>query len=224
MLSWDVGKINPQKLPSLKGTMSLQAGASKPDENPTINLQFKIQQLAISGEWLTTSVASWEQKWLSSRTAGSPFMELGFITWWVILSKIFSSISGESSSSFLWSWLKWSDCQCIRHSWEGNSVGRRSVGKQVLSHPGVVRLGFPRFSGWEASVFSAGDWEEEFLLLSPRFRRTFIFAFITMWNPREPAEVCTYLRMVMMIVTAYQHLLCSRHCFKLFSSMLLFNP
>uniref|UniRef100_A0A8D1ILS7 Adaptor related protein complex 3 subunit mu 2 n=1 Tax=Sus scrofa TaxID=9823 RepID=A0A8D1ILS7_PIG len=49
MLSWDVGKINPQKLPSLKGTMSLQAGASKPDENPTINLQFKIQQLAISG-------------------------------------------------------------------------------------------------------------------------------------------------------------------------------
>lgn len=49
MLSWDVGKINPQKLPSLKGTMSLQAGASKPDENPTINIQFKIQQMAISG-------------------------------------------------------------------------------------------------------------------------------------------------------------------------------
>ncbi|XP_061448862.1 AP-3 complex subunit mu-2 [Rhineura floridana] len=49
LLSWDVGKINPQKLPSLKGTVSLQTGASKPDENPTINLQFKIQQLAISG-------------------------------------------------------------------------------------------------------------------------------------------------------------------------------
>uniref|UniRef100_A0A671YFT5 Adaptor related protein complex 3 subunit mu 2 n=2 Tax=Eupercaria TaxID=1489922 RepID=A0A671YFT5_SPAAU len=49
MLSWDVGKINPQKLPSLKGTMSLQAGASKPDENPSINIQFKIQQMAISG-------------------------------------------------------------------------------------------------------------------------------------------------------------------------------
>ncbi|RXN30797.1 AP-3 complex subunit mu-2 [Labeo rohita] len=49
LLSWDVGKINPQKLPSLKGSMSLQAGASKPDENPTINIQFKIQQLAISG-------------------------------------------------------------------------------------------------------------------------------------------------------------------------------
>ncbi|TUI23013.1 AP-3 complex subunit mu-2 [Bagarius yarrelli] len=44
-----VTKINPQKLPSLKGTMCLQAGASKPDENPTINIQFKIQQMAISG-------------------------------------------------------------------------------------------------------------------------------------------------------------------------------
>lgn len=50
LLTWDVGKINPQKLPSLKGTMCLQAGASKPDENPTINIQFKIQQMAISGE------------------------------------------------------------------------------------------------------------------------------------------------------------------------------
>lgn len=49
LLTWDVGKINPQKLPSLKGSMNLQAGTSKPDENPTINLQFKIQQLAISG-------------------------------------------------------------------------------------------------------------------------------------------------------------------------------
>lgn len=49
VLSWDIGKINPQKLPSLKGSMSLQAGTPKPDENPNINVQFKIQQLAISG-------------------------------------------------------------------------------------------------------------------------------------------------------------------------------
>ncbi|XP_059820771.1 AP-3 complex subunit mu-2 [Hypanus sabinus] len=49
VLTWDVGKINPQKLPSLKGSMSLQAGSPKPDENPNINVQFKIQQLAISG-------------------------------------------------------------------------------------------------------------------------------------------------------------------------------
>ncbi|XP_051688378.1 AP-3 complex subunit mu-2 isoform X2 [Oryctolagus cuniculus] len=61
MLSWDVGKINPQKLPSLKGTMSLQAGAPKPDENPTVNLQFKIQQLAISGA-LSREL---ERKWSS---------------------------------------------------------------------------------------------------------------------------------------------------------------
>lgn len=53
LLSWDVGKINPQKLPSLKGSMSLQTGASKPDENPTFNIQFKIQQLAISGSHCT---------------------------------------------------------------------------------------------------------------------------------------------------------------------------
>lgn len=58
MLSWDVGKINPQKLPSLKGTMSLQAGASKPDENPTINIQFKIQQMAISGTITPSDVGS----------------------------------------------------------------------------------------------------------------------------------------------------------------------
>lgn len=31
--------------------MNLQAGASKPDENPTINIQFKIQQMAISGRF-----------------------------------------------------------------------------------------------------------------------------------------------------------------------------
>uniref|UniRef100_A0A4W3HW68 Adaptor related protein complex 3 subunit mu 2 n=1 Tax=Callorhinchus milii TaxID=7868 RepID=A0A4W3HW68_CALMI len=49
ILTWDIGKINPQKLPSLKGTMSLQAGTPKPDENPNISIQCKIQQLAISG-------------------------------------------------------------------------------------------------------------------------------------------------------------------------------
>lgn len=62
MLSWDVGKINPQKLPSLKGTMSLQAGASKPDENPTINIQFKIQQMAISGTVTPSDIGSFSRK------------------------------------------------------------------------------------------------------------------------------------------------------------------
>lgn len=51
MLTWDVGKITPQKLPNLKGIVNLQSGAPKPEENPSLNIQFKIQQLAISGEW-----------------------------------------------------------------------------------------------------------------------------------------------------------------------------
>uniref|UniRef100_A0A9L0S945 AP-3 complex subunit mu-1 n=1 Tax=Equus caballus TaxID=9796 RepID=A0A9L0S945_HORSE len=49
VLTWDVGKITPQKLPSLKGLVNLQSGAPKPEENPSLNIQFKIQQLAISG-------------------------------------------------------------------------------------------------------------------------------------------------------------------------------
>lgn len=47
---WDVGKVTPQKLPTLKGIVNLQSGAPKPEENPSLNIQFKIQQLAISGE------------------------------------------------------------------------------------------------------------------------------------------------------------------------------
>lgn len=50
VLVWDVGKIAPQKLPSLKGLVNLQSGAPKPEENPSLNIQFKIQQLAISGK------------------------------------------------------------------------------------------------------------------------------------------------------------------------------
>uniref|UniRef100_A0A0E9X7I3 MHD domain-containing protein n=1 Tax=Anguilla anguilla TaxID=7936 RepID=A0A0E9X7I3_ANGAN len=49
VLVWDIGKINPQKLPNLKGSLSLQTGAPKPEENPSLVLEFKIQQLAISG-------------------------------------------------------------------------------------------------------------------------------------------------------------------------------
>ncbi|XP_077986319.1 AP-3 complex subunit mu-1-like [Glandiceps talaboti] len=48
-LTWEVGKINTQKLPSIKGNMSLQSGAPVPEANPTINVQYTIQQLAISG-------------------------------------------------------------------------------------------------------------------------------------------------------------------------------
>ncbi|XP_061646979.1 AP-3 complex subunit mu-1 [Phyllopteryx taeniolatus] len=49
VLVWDVGKLNPQKLPNLRGSLSVQPGAPKPEENPSLNIDMKIQQLAISG-------------------------------------------------------------------------------------------------------------------------------------------------------------------------------
>uniref|UniRef100_A0A672NFQ2 AP-3 complex subunit mu-1 n=1 Tax=Sinocyclocheilus grahami TaxID=75366 RepID=A0A672NFQ2_SINGR len=49
ILLWDIGKLNPQKLPNLKGSLSLQSGAPKPEENPSLNIDLKIQQFAISG-------------------------------------------------------------------------------------------------------------------------------------------------------------------------------
>ncbi|XP_072015292.1 AP-3 complex subunit mu-2-like [Amphiura filiformis] len=49
VLSWDVGKINSQKLPTIKGSIALQSGMPPPEANPTVNVQFTINQLAISG-------------------------------------------------------------------------------------------------------------------------------------------------------------------------------
>uniref|UniRef100_UPI00358E1100 AP-3 complex subunit mu-2-like n=1 Tax=Myxine glutinosa TaxID=7769 RepID=UPI00358E1100 len=49
VLTWEVGKINPQKPPSLRGSISLSPGSLPPDGNPTLSLSFRIPQLAISG-------------------------------------------------------------------------------------------------------------------------------------------------------------------------------
>lgn len=49
MLVWDIGKLNPQKLPNLRGSLSMQTGVPNPEENPSLNIDLKIQQLAISG-------------------------------------------------------------------------------------------------------------------------------------------------------------------------------
>ncbi|XP_078284617.1 AP-1 complex subunit mu isoform X2 [Rhinoraja longicauda] len=49
VLIWDIGKIILPKLPTLRGLINLQSGAPKPEENPTLNVQFQIQQLAVSG-------------------------------------------------------------------------------------------------------------------------------------------------------------------------------
>lgn len=49
LLSWEVGKIDPQKLPNIRGSISLQSGAAAPDSNPTLNVHFTISQMAVSG-------------------------------------------------------------------------------------------------------------------------------------------------------------------------------
>uniref|UniRef100_A0A3Q3MR08 AP-3 complex subunit mu-1 n=1 Tax=Labrus bergylta TaxID=56723 RepID=A0A3Q3MR08_9LABR len=49
VLVWDIGKLNTQKLPNLRGSLSTQVGAPKPEDNPTLNIDLKIQQMAISG-------------------------------------------------------------------------------------------------------------------------------------------------------------------------------
>uniref|UniRef100_H3DGK1 AP-3 complex subunit mu-1 n=1 Tax=Tetraodon nigroviridis TaxID=99883 RepID=H3DGK1_TETNG len=49
VLVWEIGKLNPQKLPNLRGTLTTQSGVPKPEDNPSIQIDLKIQQLAISG-------------------------------------------------------------------------------------------------------------------------------------------------------------------------------
>ncbi|XP_022322174.2 AP-3 complex subunit mu-2-like isoform X2 [Crassostrea virginica] len=49
VLTWDVGRMDPTKLPSIKGNISLQSGHPIPESNPTINMNFTISQMAISG-------------------------------------------------------------------------------------------------------------------------------------------------------------------------------
>jgi AP-3 complex subunit mu len=49
VLTWDIGKVDPQKLPNLRGTINLTSGAPPPDSNPHLNLSFSINQMAVSG-------------------------------------------------------------------------------------------------------------------------------------------------------------------------------
>ncbi|XP_014662928.1 PREDICTED: AP-3 complex subunit mu-2-like [Priapulus caudatus] len=48
-MSWEVGKVEPGKTPSLKGSITTQSGSSVPDANPPITVQFTIPQLTVSG-------------------------------------------------------------------------------------------------------------------------------------------------------------------------------
>ncbi|KAK2717668.1 AP-3 complex subunit mu-2-like isoform X1 [Artemia franciscana] len=49
VLLWDIGKIDPTKLPGCKGSIALQSGATIPSSNPVINVRFCVNQLAASG-------------------------------------------------------------------------------------------------------------------------------------------------------------------------------
>ncbi|CAG0921700.1 unnamed protein product [Notodromas monacha] len=49
VLLWEVGRIDPAKVPNIRGTISVQAGTPLPESNPPIGLKFCIPQLAISG-------------------------------------------------------------------------------------------------------------------------------------------------------------------------------
>ncbi|XP_071442840.1 AP-3 complex subunit mu-1 [Hetaerina americana] len=49
VLLWDVGRIDPSRLPTLKGNIFLQPGSPAIESNPAINVQFTINQLAVSG-------------------------------------------------------------------------------------------------------------------------------------------------------------------------------
>jgi len=49
VMNWDVGKIDPSKLPNIKGNITMQSGMPAPDSNPTVSVQFTISQMAVSG-------------------------------------------------------------------------------------------------------------------------------------------------------------------------------
>ncbi|RUS83899.1 hypothetical protein EGW08_008313 [Elysia chlorotica] len=49
LMTWDVGKIDPAKLPTIKGNITLQTGVPIPESNPIITVMFTIQQMAVSG-------------------------------------------------------------------------------------------------------------------------------------------------------------------------------
>lgn len=49
IMYWDIGRIDTSKLPSIRGTVTVAVGSSTVELNPSINMQFSISQLAVSG-------------------------------------------------------------------------------------------------------------------------------------------------------------------------------
>lgn len=48
-LVWHVGRIEPSRLPNIRGNITLQSGSPPPESNPAITVQFTINQLTVSG-------------------------------------------------------------------------------------------------------------------------------------------------------------------------------
>ncbi|XP_065830279.1 AP-3 complex subunit mu-1-like [Oscarella lobularis] len=48
-LKWHIGRLMPQKLIQLKGSLTLQTGAPLPDSNPSVEVAFKVPSFAVSG-------------------------------------------------------------------------------------------------------------------------------------------------------------------------------
>lgn len=49
ILHWDVGRIDITKLPNIRGSVAVAPGCTSFDANPSVNVQFSISQLAVSG-------------------------------------------------------------------------------------------------------------------------------------------------------------------------------
>lgn len=49
LLFWDIGKVESNKVPSIKGSITLQSGQELPDSNPPILLKFTLVNVAVSG-------------------------------------------------------------------------------------------------------------------------------------------------------------------------------
>lgn len=49
VLLWEVGRIETGKPPNIKGTISVQTTTGVAETNPTLNIRFNMQQLAVSG-------------------------------------------------------------------------------------------------------------------------------------------------------------------------------
>lgn len=49
LLTWDIGRIDASKIPSLKGNLTFQTGCSLPESNPPLHVNFTVSQMSLSG-------------------------------------------------------------------------------------------------------------------------------------------------------------------------------